>query len=86
MRTLQFTIADRLRKARESAGFSQQMLAERMEISNQTVSRYEQGKVRPVRRTVRAWAAVCEVDFEWLWAARDSNPEPRESRPQLRAA
>lgn len=63
---LEFTLQDRLRKAREHAGLDQQQLADRMGVSRGTVGNSEGGhvKVRPI--TIRAWAMATGVDPHWL--------------------
>ena len=81
-----WTMLDRLRKARESAGLLKEELAERLEVSRNTIGNYESGKVRPQPVVVKMWALVTGVPVEWirtgheppvdLCAIRDSNPEP----------
>lgn len=62
----EFTIHDRLRKARECAGLEQAELATRMGVSRGTIGNNESGKVsvRPI--TIAAWALATGVDREWL--------------------
>ena len=62
----EFTINDRLRKAREIAGLEQSELADRMGVSRGTVGNNESGKVsvRPI--TIKAWALATGVDAHWL--------------------
>lgn len=66
----QWTLGDRLRKAREHAGMEQGELAVRIGISRGTVSNYELGRgTRPPKVVVlRAWAYECGVPYEWLTA------------------
>lgn len=60
----QWTVADRLRKAREWAGVEQAELAERMGVSRGTVSNAETGR-RAVRLiTLKAWALETGVPVE----------------------
>lgn len=60
-------MGDRLRKARESAGLSQQELAVRLQLSRNTVGAYEKADDPPINWWMaRAWAEVCGVDPEWL--------------------
>lgn len=64
----QWTLGDRLRKAREHAGMDQEELALRIGVSRGTVSNYELGRgTRPPKVVVlRAWANECGVPYEWL--------------------
>lgn len=72
-----WTLADRLRKAREHAGLDQVTLAKEIDISRATVSNYERGLVEPRKIAVRAWALRTGVPFSWLMYGADGpNPDP----------
>lgn len=77
-----WTIGDRLRKARETAGLEQQELADIIGISRNTVSNYEKGRTQPRMLELREWSAATAVDLHWLvadWVKRprqDSNLRP----------
>lgn len=79
-----FTLADRLRKAREHAGLDQTQLAALVGVSRVTVSKYETGApTRPA--AVRLWALATGVDREWLETGESPHPDgPGEGiqRPQ----
>lgn len=78
-----WTLADRLRKARETRGLTQTELGELTGISRRAMSRYESGETTPRRPHVIAWAMATGVALTWLeeqeCAVRDSNPEPADS-------
>lgn len=61
-----WTLGDRLRKAREFVGLTQEQLADRMGVSRKTVSNGEAGGHTPHPLTLSAWAAACEVSLAWL--------------------
>lgn len=61
-----FTIADRLRKAREIAGYEQGELATVSGISRGTISSAETGKSLPHRSTLALWSAATGVSLEWI--------------------
>lgn len=61
-----FTMADRLRKAREFAGMTQDELADAIGISRRTVTTYEHGGTRPSRVIIRGWALATGVPVDWL--------------------
>lgn len=63
-----WTLGDRLRKAREHAGFEQGELAARIGISRNTVGNYEldRGQRGPKMLVLRAWAHECDVPLDWL--------------------
>jgi transcriptional regulator with XRE-family HTH domain len=62
----QWSIGDRLRKAREDAALDQRELAERAGISRATVSNAERGVGTPNTATLRVWAAATGVSLAWL--------------------
>jgi transcriptional regulator with XRE-family HTH domain len=88
--TPEFTLGDRLRKARELTGLDQGRFAEEIGVSRQSVSNAETETRKPIRVTMRAWALRAGVSLSWLehgtvpspgeeaaaWAPRDSNPQP----------
>jgi transcriptional regulator with XRE-family HTH domain len=61
-----WTIGDRLRKARRTAGLSRDAIAARLGVSVGTVSRYEADLVAPRRPTIWLWAVACDVDPDWI--------------------
>ena len=61
-----WTLADRLRKAREHAKLSQSELADTIGISRPSVSVYESGHRPPPKPVLITWAIVCQVDLDWL--------------------
>lgn len=68
-----FTLADRLRKAREVTGLSTIHFAQKMAISRTTVVNYEHGYRTPPTLYLRAWAVASGVDLDWL----EFGDEPR---------
>jgi transcriptional regulator with XRE-family HTH domain len=61
-----WTLGDRLRKARDSAGFTQTELANYLGLARNTVANYETDHREPSARTVADWAVICDVPVEWL--------------------
>ena len=62
----QWTIADRLRKARESAGYGQAEFAQATSLARATISAAENGHRVPSRANVRLWALATGVPYEWI--------------------
>jgi transcriptional regulator with XRE-family HTH domain len=62
----QWTLADRMRKARTHAGLEQGELAAEIGIARSSVVNYENGHTRPSRPVLLSWAWRCKVSPEWL--------------------
>lgn len=62
----EWTLADKLRKARISAGLDQAQLADRLGAARNTVVNYENGRTDPKLYLIREWARVTEVPVEWF--------------------
>ena len=72
-----WTVADRVRKARESAGMKQNELAEKVGMSRGGIARIEQGKGEPRRTTLIAVSFATGVDLTWL----ETGETPAENGP-----
>ncbi len=75
-----WTLGDRLRKAREDAGYSQLELAQIIGISRATVGNAELGDRRPLPITLNAWSDATGVALSWLL---DSDGPPSPGLPRL---
>ncbi len=66
----EWTLGDRLRKAREHAGLTQAELAELIGIARSSVVSYEIGRTEPSRPVVLSWSLATGVATEWVlgWA------------------
>lgn len=73
-----WTLPDRLRKARESAGLNQAALAEVTGMSRRSISAYETGDGAPRRPQLIAWAMATGVPLTWLETGAES---PRQDGP-----
>lgn len=72
----EWTVADRLRKAREMTGLDQGDFAHELGVSRGTISNYEHGHVRPREVVIRAWALRTGVSIQWI---KDGDP-PADAR------
>ncbi|HEU4543592.1 MAG TPA: helix-turn-helix transcriptional regulator, partial [Jiangellaceae bacterium] len=62
----QWTVPDKIRKAREYAGLSQQELADRLSVTRTSVINWERGHTRPLRVLLGLLADATGVDPDWL--------------------
>jgi transcriptional regulator with XRE-family HTH domain len=61
-----WTLAERLKKARQLAGMEQAQLAEAVGVSRVSISNYELGKTEPTVTTFVLWAEATGATLEWL--------------------
>lgn len=61
-----WTLTDRVRKAREHAGLSQEELADVLQVARSTIGNWESGRTTPSWRDATLLADVCRVDRQWL--------------------
>jgi transcriptional regulator with XRE-family HTH domain len=61
-----WTVADRIRKAREQAGLEQTQLADATGLSRVSISNYERGFRTPQPLAFKALAEALKVPEEWL--------------------
>lgn len=76
----EFTIGDRLRKAREFAGMDMNELAAAIEIHRQTVARYETGVAAPKRYVLLSWSLATGVDMDWITSGAISTHDEKSAR------
>lgn len=81
LRVPTFDLSDRLRKARESAGFDQVQLSEQIGISRTSISAAERGSSKPRKAVLIAWAFATRVPFEWLMTGSTNNETPDPDGP-----
>lgn len=74
----QWTLGDRLRKAREHARLSQAQLAHEIGIGRTSLTHYETEKKLIPRTALLAWAFRTRVPPEWL---RDGTTGPTDTGP-----
>jgi transcriptional regulator with XRE-family HTH domain len=67
----EWSITDRLRKARELTDLDQDEFAELIGVSRGTVSNYERGTDTHKRPYLLAWAIGSGVSYEWLVTGRE---------------
>lgn len=85
-RVPEWTLGDRLRKAREAAGLSQTELADLAGISRRSISKYESDDARPKRPQLIAWAMATGVPLSWLQdgdAPHPTTPDEGQVLPRL---
>lgn len=83
----EFTVGDRLRKARELTGLDQGPFAEQLGVSRGTVSNYERSTTEHYKPIVlRAWALATGVPLEWIETGQgpSSGPTPPDDGEALR--
>jgi transcriptional regulator with XRE-family HTH domain len=61
-----FSLGERIRKAREDAGMSQQQFADELGVDRKTVGNWEADRNQPRYRDLMLVSSVADVSLEWL--------------------
>jgi transcriptional regulator with XRE-family HTH domain len=77
----EWTLGDRLRKARTLTDLTQRSFAHQLGISEDSVKRYESMKFPIPRGLLLGWAVACGVDPVWLETGRDEDGEGGVTNP-----
>lgn len=67
------TFPNKLKKARENAGYSQQYVTEITGISQSNISKYENGILQPDIENLGILADLYEVSIDWLIGTKGEN-------------
>lgn len=82
-----WTLGDRLAKARAFADISRPEMAHRMGVSPQSISNYETGQRTPRISQIVKWARLTHVPLDWLLQdldPGDDDPETFADQPKRR--
>lgn len=84
-------VGEQIRKIRKSLGWSQEELASRLNISRQSVSRWEDGSVSPNASNIAELCKVFNVPANYFFdevdqTADDSQKDPKKAPDQTKAA
>jgi len=71
-----FEMRHRLQLAREFAGLGRGELADRMEISRNSVINAETGRTTPRKIVLNAWAMACGVPVTWILTGEQPGDHP----------
>lgn len=66
-RHLAATVGENIRSARRAAGLTQRELAQRLDVADLQVSRWERGAHRPKDDTLIALAEILSREFSWFF-------------------
>ena len=72
---------DRLAKSLKESGMSVQDAADYFDVHRNTVSGWLHGRINPDTRTLRLWAVMTNVPYEWLKAGIDPGEGPEGGTP-----
>lgn len=74
------TLGEKLQTLRQQKGLSQEQLAERLEVSRQSVSKWESGQSRPDMDKLVVLAELFGVSTDYLLKEDGEGPKPSKSR------
>lgn len=71
----EWTLGDRLTKARKLAGMTQDEMAEELDLSHSTIAKWEvdAGQPRNFMKRIQQWADLTGVPAAWLLGVEESN-------------
>ena len=78
------TLGEQLKTLRQKTGFSQELVAERIGVSRQAVTKWEAGQTIPTAENLAALAELYQVSLEALREDRSSQVRDGEDNPMLR--
>lgn len=64
-------LMNKIKKAREEAGFTQQGLADALEVSQVTVARWENGERSPSLTVIKSISMVTKHDMAWFFTEKE---------------
>lgn len=71
-----WTLGDRMRKARETAGYGHTAMAAYFGVHRNQITRWESGRTPPKRHIVVQWALVTRVPLAWLESGQVTHTPP----------
>lgn len=77
------SFGDKLKQARENAGISQEEFAEMLDVSRQSVSKWENGYAYPEVKTLIEIAVQLEHSLDDLFSEELSNSRQLEKKPEV---
>lgn len=72
----EWTIGDRLRKARQETGLDAQAFATNIGIARNTLRKYEAGDRLPPRPVLISWCVFSQVSMKWIETGRPDDDGP----------
>lgn len=84
MNTPEWTLQDRIRKAREHAALTQVEFAERIGVSRNTLNRWEGGIHAPSDALIEQIAKVTNIPIEWFYAPAVESTQRNATTPPER--
>lgn len=78
------TLGEQLKTLRQKTGFSQELVAERIGVSRQAVTKWEAGQTIPTAENLAALAELYQVPLEALGEDRSARVRDGEDNPMLR--
>jgi len=73
----EFTLGDRLAKARSIVDLTAAQMAHRLGVSRNTITNYEKGHTSPNRAVLLAYESITGVPVWWLEGDDDTGRDPR---------
>ena len=81
---MDMTMAERLQRLRKEHHFSQEQLAEKLQVSRQAVSKWENGQTAPDLNNIIAMSNLYEVTTDYILIGRERFPKENREKDRKR--
>ena len=81
---MDMTMAERLQRLRKEHHFSQEQLAEKLQVSRQAVSKWENGQTAPDLNNIIAMSNLYEVTTDYILIGRERSPKENREKDRKR--
>ncbi len=78
------TMAERLQRLRKEHHFSQEQLAEKLQVSRQAVSKWENGQTAPDLNNIIAMSNLYEVTTDYILIGKERSPKENREKDRKR--
>jgi len=81
---MDMTMAERLQRLRKEHHFSQEQLAEKLQVSRQAVSKWENGQTAPDLNNIIAMSNLYEVTTDYILIGKERSPKENREKDRKR--
>ena len=76
-------LSERIKKARKIKNYTQEQLAEKINVTKQTIVNYEKNKQEPTFSKILQIAEICDVNKHWILTGEGKTTSKESNIPQI---